>query len=240
MTMRSALSWIDAVQRGLVVREEAGPLEREVFLKFRNAFAHYFDPLTTTVNNTTKAAVLDPSQVRGVLFLSNLITPTQGLVVQMSANLQEGCWARIVEEAALLHQDVLSDADLDEADDADRAQLQQRSNAIRTIITATGQLARLSVQTDRAGGCNTPVLQWWKDHPQFTILYPAVKGVLQIPVSAAKPERLFSYTRWLITRLTSLLNADSVENRAIIHDAMETGVLTPELLADYQAWAQAQ
>ena len=84
-----------------------------------------------------------------------------------------------------------------------------------------------------------------QDYAYLASAAPMIKGILCIPASAAKCERIFSFTTRLINRLTSSLGSDTAEMKTVIKDAMDKGifdlddflsyVVSPELTAKISA-----
>ena len=163
---------------------------------FAGALDVCFKPIVETVNNTTKAALLDPRNYPRVLEL-------------MDASLVDQCWDALSDELASYHQD----------------------HALQVAQLAFSPLRGLVPKMDpsKAPEGEDPLLWCWArlfadaNHQYLAVCVPLIQGILCIPASAAKCERIFSFTTRLINRLTSSLSCDTAEMKTIVKDALDKG-----------------
>lgn len=167
---------------------------------FAAALTVCFGDLVGSVNNTTKAALLDPRNYPEVL-------------THMGPELVEGCWSAMREELGSYH---------------------RHEHALEVAQVAFNGLAAVIPKMDPSAAPEgqDPLLWCWREfftdsqYEYMSPVIPMIKGILCIPASAAKCERIFSFTTRLVNRLTSSLGADTVEMKTIIKDALDKGIFT--------------
>ena len=176
--------------------------------KFSAALKTRFGDIVSTVNNTTKAALLDPRNYPQITeWLQNEVI--------------DGCWKSLKEEV---------DAYL--TDKSARKFGKLALDTVRELLSSNTivLVAELEEGTD-------PLLAFWKktmeEQPHLSACTGVIKGILAIPASAAKCERTFSFTTRLVNRLTSSLGRDTVELKTVLKDAMNTGLFDFEL---FMSW----
>ena len=192
--------------------------QQRVWTTFQNQFNLLFRPLYATANNTVLAALLDPYNAPAVLQL-------------VSDEVQEASWKKLEVEAITLAPCMAG------------VELQVRGQILRLReMVSNGRNDTFPHENDGLEGGLPPrtephddVLRFFANHEglaHIPLLYTPIKCVLCIPASAAKPERVFSYTTRLVTRDTNRLAADTIKRRAVIYDSQKSGVLTVEMLED--------
>jgi hypothetical protein len=203
VTKSRVLKWIQDTRDALLSLRFQVPESETARLCFLHSFDHRFLPLTTSVNNTTKAAILDPCN-NGSSLISN--------------ELRQNCWEVICEEALL--------------------RLPEEARADYTAsVAAAASFARKKIA--QARGEDMDVVEFWKSLPVGVVgtLISAVKTILAIPAGAAEPERVFSHTTWLVTKLANRLAPFTVEDIVVIRKALQNGFIHFEELL---SWIQAQ
>lgn len=213
--------WINEVRAKISPSEHCGYFETTLRNLFSRSFENRFGIVTSSVNNTTKAALLDPYS---------------GDLSFMSEELRNLCWKNIEAEAASLS------GSLDDNSESN-SDLEEERVLLDLQVKRAIKKAKKILEAERIQGKDGDVLEFWKSSlngPQFHFIHMAVKGILQIPASAAKPERLFSYTGLLINRLSGNFDMDTVQMMALIHDAMITQVLKPEEFDKLVEWVTSQ
>jgi hypothetical protein len=76
----------------------------------------------------------------------------------------------------------------------------------------------------------TDPLEWWQQHPEFTILYPVAKMYLQIPASSAENERSFSSASFVLDDLRTRLDLDNFRREHRLRRFLLSG--NPRMTAD--------
>jgi hypothetical protein len=178
---------------------------------FVAALQRRFLPLFQCVNNTTKAAVLDPSNYPQI---NDWLQP----------DIIEGTWQAMEEE---LESYIINDP---ERLETTRSGLRRLRNLVPSIVV-TGPDAPTDEGDALLWGYRRFFQQ--KDKKYLKMLSPLLKGILCIPTSSAKCERVFSYTTLLVNRLTSQLSVDTVEIKAVIHDAIAEGTFDFEEFIEF-------
>jgi hypothetical protein len=73
-------------------------------------------------------------------------------------------------------------------------------------------------------------LSWWPAHPEYTLLHPVVKMLLQIPASSAENERSFSSASFILDQRRTRLDIDNFRREHRIRRALCAGTTPDEKL----------
>ena len=73
-------------------------------------------------------------------------------------------------------------------------------------------------------------LSWWPSHPEYTLLYPVAKMLLQIPASSAENERSFSSASFVLDQRRTRLDLDNFRREHRIRRRLCAGTTPQEKL----------
>lgn len=94
----------------------------------------------------------------------------------------------------------------------------------KSLANNTLDLARLTL--DESPEEEDPLL-WWPSHPEFSLLYPVAKMLLQIPAASAENERSFSSASFVLDQRRTRLDLDNFRREHRIRRTLCAGT-TPE------------
>jgi hypothetical protein len=165
-----------------------GPLWAKVKKQFLLAIKHFLRPEMDRLCNCTKACLLDPRNHACEEWLGEDIY-TEG-------------WGELTKEAVEIHP----------------AKEGEEEHAESIIKGEMGMLRKRIEALWKQGSNKDPVTFFRENVGDFQRVIKVVAMYLSIPASAAKPERVWSYTGWLVTKQRNALGVDMVEAMAFIWD----------------------
>lgn len=96
-------------------------------------------------------------------------------------------------------------------------------------------LARATFEVVREALDETPEdvdpLRWWPSHPEYTLLFPLAKMLLQIPASSAENERSFSSASFVLDQRRTRLDLDNFRREHRIRRRLCAGTTGQQKLA---------
>jgi hypothetical protein len=156
--------------------------------QFLLAIKHFLRPEVDRLCNCTKACLLDPRNHACEEWPGEDIY-TEG-------------WGELTKEAVEIHP----------------AKEGEEEHAESIIKGEMGMLRKRIEALWKQGSNKDPVTFFRENVGDFQRVIKVVAMYLSIPASAAKPERVWSYTGWLVTKQRNALGVDMVEAMAFIWD----------------------
>ncbi len=164
------------------------PLWSSVKKRFRLAIQHFLRPEIDKLCNCTKACLLDPRNHACEEWLGEVI--------------YKEAWEELEKEAAELYP----------------APAGEEEHALSIIKGEMGLLRRRMEALWKNGSNKEPIMFLKENAVDLQRVIKVAAMYLSIPASAAKPERVWSYTGWLVTKQRNPLGVDMVEAMAFIWD----------------------
>jgi hypothetical protein len=127
------------------------------------------------------------------------------------------------EKLLLVKENILSDfVELLPVTMVEEKKAKQKGLAKQTLEVARDALDDTDVDFD-------PLI-WWPSHPEYTLLYPVAKMLLQIPLSSAENERSFSSASFVLDQRRTRLDIDNFRREHRIRRALCSGTTPQEKL----------
>ncbi len=102
-----------------------------------------------------------------------------------------------------------------------------RKNRQRALAASTFDVCREIL--DETDETVNPLI-WWPSHPEYTILYPVAKMLLQIPAASAENERSFSSASFLLNERRTRLDIENFRREHRIRRHLCAGTTLEEKL----------
>lgn len=165
-----------------------GPLWAKVKKQFAIAIKHFLRPEMEKLCNVTKACLLDPRN--------------HACDEWLGSDIYAEAWEELANEAIELQPAAEGEEELSAA-----------------IVKAEMGLLRKRMEGLWKQGSNKDPVTFFRENiANFQRVIKVVAMYLSIPASAAKPERVWSFTGWLVTKQRNALGVDMVEAMAFIWD----------------------
>jgi hypothetical protein len=214
----TVIHYIAEVQKGLKIGEaDALPGQKPLWNSFVRSIAFHLEPFYKTVNNSTIAHVLNPSNynvVEGV-----------GRIAILSDDVYKRSWGQLSIDAINCehekHKEMYKGKDV--TDPRVCLLLKNIKDGVARSVENGVLAAEIEVMAKAKEMAETgekfDLLRFWKDFASVNStvapIMDALKAVLAIPASAAGPERLFSFTRKAVSNDRTSLKPETVSSMAI-------------------------